>query len=230
MMQNPWRVLIRRDGGQSRVRSWIATVSSVVAGLGLVATLIVALTGLSTAGRGAIPAVSPGQSELAALHHELDATRTALEQTQGRLERLTAVARYSSLYGVPADLAGAIYDSAESEGIHPSLGFQLVKVESGFKADARSSRGAIGYTQLRIKTARGYDPNLTEKTLADRDTNLRIGFRFLKDLLGQFDQDLHMALVAYNRGPSRVVEMMTRGEDPANGYAEVVLKGVKKGS
>jgi hypothetical protein len=26
------------------------------------------------------------------------------------------------------------------------------------------------------------------------------------------------------------VEMMTRGEDPANGYAEVVLRGLKKGS
>jgi soluble lytic murein transglycosylase-like protein len=140
------------------------------------------------------------------------------------------VAQYSSLYDVPADLAGAIYDNAVAEGIHPSLGFQLVKVESGFKPNARSNRGAIGYTQLRIKTARGYDPKLTEQDLANRDTNLRIGFRFLKDLLGQFDEDLHMALVAYNRGPSRVVEMMTRGEDPANGYAEVVLRGLKKGS
>jgi soluble lytic murein transglycosylase-like protein len=165
-----------------------------------------------------------------ALHHELDAARASLTQVEGRLERLNAVARYSALYRVPADLAGAIYDNAIAEGIHPSLGFQLVKVESGFKPDARSSRGAIGYTQLRIKTARGYDPSVTERALADRDTNLRIGFRFLKDLLGQFDEDLHMALVAYNRGPSRVVEMMTRGEDPANGYAESVLRGVKKGS
>ena len=105
-----------------------------------------------------------------------------------------------------------------------------MKVESGFKPGARSTRGAIGYTQLRIKTARSYQAGLSEQDLIDRDTNLRIGFRFLKDLLRQFDQDLHMALVAYNRGPTRVVEMMARGEDPANGYAEVVLRGVKKGS
>ena len=229
-MRDPWNVLTRRDGGQSRVRLWATTAGSVVAGLGLVATLVVALTGLSTAGRVAVPANAVEKAELAALHHELDATRSALARAEGRLERLTAVERYSSLYDVPADLAGAIYDIAVSEGIHPSLGFQLGKVESGFKPGARSSRGAIGYTQLRIKTARGYDPGLTERDLADRDTNLRIGFRFLKDLLGRFDEDLHMALVAYNRGPSRVVEMMTRGEDPANGYAEVVLRGVKKGS
>lgn len=229
-MRDPWNVLTRRDGGPSRVRLWAAGIGSAVAGIGLVGALVVALTGLSSAGR---PAVLPGsaeQAQLAALHRELDVTRASLREAEGRLERLTAVERYSSLYDVPADLAGAIYDIAVAEGIHPSLGFQLVKVESGFKPDARSPRGAIGYTQLRLKTARSYDPKLTEHSLADRDTNLRIGFRFLKDLLGQFDDDLHMALVAYNRGPSRVVEMMTRGEDPANGYAEVVLRGVKKGS
>lgn len=228
-MQDPWNALTRRDGGPSRLRLWAATAASIVAGLALVGTLVIALTGLS-ASRPTLPAGSAEQTELAALHHELDATRTSLAQAEARLERLTAVTRYSSLYDVPADLAQAIYDNAVAEGIHPSLGFQLVKVESGFKPNARSTRGAIGYTQLRIKTARSYDPQVTEKELVDRDTNLRIGFRFLKDLLGQFDEDLHMALVAYNRGPSRVVEMMSRGEDPANGYAEVVLRAVKKGS
>jgi soluble lytic murein transglycosylase-like protein len=147
-----------------------------------------------------------------------------------RIERLNAVAKYSGLYKVPADLAAAIYDIALAEGIHPSLGFQLVKVESGFKAGARSDKGAIGYAQVRLKTARGYDPSLTERDLHDRDTNLRIGFRFLKDMLAQFDQDLQMALLAYNRGPGRVVELISRGEDPSNGYAQSVLKGVRKGS
>ena len=33
-----------------------------------------------------------------------------------------------------------------------------------------------------------------------------------------------MALVAYNRGPSRVVDLLSKGEDPANGYAEAVLR------
>lgn len=229
-MIDPWSILTRRDGGASRLRLWAATGLTAIAGLGLLAALVVALTGLTTVGRPITSPESADKAELAALHHELDATRASLQQAEGRLERLTAVAQYSSLYHVPSDLAVSIYDIAVAEGIHPSLGFQLVKVESGFKPDARSSRGAIGYTQLRIKTARGYDPRLTEKDLADRDINLRIGFRFLKDLMGQFDEDLPMALVAYNRGPSRVVEMLTRGEDPANGYAEVVLRSGKKGS
>jgi len=83
---------------------------------------------------------------------------------------------------------------------------------------------------VRLKTARFYDADVTEQSLHDRDTNLRIGFRFLKDLLAQFDEDLNLALLAYNRGPARVAELVARGEDPANGYAEIVLRGVKKGS
>jgi soluble lytic murein transglycosylase-like protein len=229
-MRDPWNVLTRRDGAPSRFRRWVTMAGSLVAGVGLIGGMVVALTGLSTAGDTRTGTTVTEPAQVAALHRELDAARTEVTKLSGRLERMTSVARYSSLYNVPADLAGAIYDIALAEGIHPSLGFQLVKVESGFKPGARSPRGAIGYTQLRIKTARSYQAGLSEQDLTDRDTNLRIGFRFLKDLLRQFDQDLHMALVAYNRGPTRVVEMMARGEDPANGYAEVVLRGVKKGS
>jgi soluble lytic murein transglycosylase-like protein len=228
-MHDPWNTLTRRDGGARRARFWLATLGSAAAGLVVVLALAAALTGLSRSAPEPTASVTVPQAELTTLHQELEANRAELMAARGRLERLTAVARYSSLYDVPADLAASIYDIALAEGIHPSLGFQLVKVESGFKSSARSSAGAIGYTQLRIKTARAYDPGLSEADLEDRDTNLRIGFRFLKDMLGQFDQDLHMALVAYNRGPGRVVEMLARGEDPANGYAETVLKGVKKG-
>ena len=130
-------------------------------------------------------------------------------------------------------MASDFYDIARQEGIHPSLGFQLVKVESGFRP-VKSNRGAIGYTQVRLPTARIYDPKVTEADLYDRDTNLRIGFRFLHQLLGRFDEDLQMALVAYNRGPSRVVDLLSKGEDPTNGYAEAVLRkrtvGINRGS
>ena len=109
----------------------------------------------------------------------------------------------SSKYQIPADLAASIYDIALSEGIDPALGFQLVKIESNFKEDARSSMGALGYTQVQMTTARFYEPELTEKELFERETNLRIGFRFLNDLLEQFDHDTHLALLAYNRGPTQ---------------------------
>jgi soluble lytic murein transglycosylase-like protein len=120
-----------------------------------------------------------------------------------------------------------VYDIALSEGIDPSLGFRLVKIESDFKQEAHSPADALGYTQLQLPTARFYDPGITEQKLLQRDVNLRIGFRFLKDLLGQFNNDMHLALLAYNRGPGKVAEILAQGGDPKNGYSEAVLKGYR---
>ena len=229
-MRDPWSEL-RRAGRQKRwqaVRSKLGAVTTLLGGAVLVGALAAALTGLSAANKTATVAPNPLDPEISQLRRELDDTRGKLALAEVKLEHQQAVSKYSAAYRVPADLAEAIYDIALAEGLHPSLAFQLVKVESRFQVDAKSIKSAIGYTQLRIATARAYDSTLTERDLLDRDTNLRIGFRFLKDLLARFDQDINLALVAYNRGPTRVADMMTRGEDPANGYAEAVLRKVKK--
>jgi hypothetical protein len=88
--------------------------------------------------------------------------------------------------------------------------------------------GAIGYTQLQVATARFYEPGVTERVLMkDREMNLRVGFRFLNDLLGKFDHDTHLALLAYNRGPAKVTDILAQGGDPTNGYSDAVLKGYR---
>jgi soluble lytic murein transglycosylase-like protein len=103
-----------------------------------------------------------------------------------------------------------------------------VKVESGFRHRAVSPKGAIGFAQVRLPTARFYEPDITEERLKEPEVNLRIGFRFLKDLMKRFDGDLRVALLAYNRGPTRVAEILAVGEDPANGYSKAVLSGMRK--
>jgi soluble lytic murein transglycosylase-like protein len=142
-----------------------------------------------------------------------------------RLDRAEAILGFSARHQVPADLATAIYDIALQEGIDPQLAFRLVKVESNFKLNARSNRDAIGYTQVQVPTARFYDKTITEARLYERDTNLRIGFRFLKDLLRQYRHDYELALLAYNRGPARVNKIVAEGGNPSNGYENAVLKG-----
>lgn len=159
------------------------------------------------------------------LEQQLQSTRGEMVLVRLQLERTNAIMANSVKYQIPADLAEDIYDIALSEGIDPALGFQLVKIESGFKGSARSSMDAYGYTQLQLPTARFYDPDVTVKGLYERETNLRIGFRFLRDLLEQFDHDMELALVAYNRGPGKVAGILARGGDPANGYAEAVMEG-----
>jgi soluble lytic murein transglycosylase-like protein len=76
-------------------------------------------------------------------------------------------------------------------------------------------------------TARLYEPGLTTQQLYDRDTNLRIGFRYLRDLLDRYPANMSLALLAYNRGPAKVEQLLGAGRDPANGYEAEVMKGFR---
>jgi len=143
---------------------------------------------------------------------------------QAQIERLRRVTENSSRYGIPADLAERIEDIALAEGIDTKVAFGLVAVESEFNRHAVSSMGAVGYTQLMPSTARYFRPDLEREALFDRDTNLRLGFRFLKTLIDKYHGNLELALLAYNRGPDRVDAILRDGGDPDNGYARAVLR------
>ena len=166
-----------------------------------------------------------GEIRMAA--ESLAATQGELAVVRVELARANAVIAYSSHYAIPADVAAHIYDVALSEDLDPALAFRLVQVESGFNARATSRAGAVGYTQILPSTARLYEPGLTLAQLYDRSTNLRLGFRYLHDLLERFEGSnearLRLALLAYNRGPARVAELLSAGDDPRNGYEAAVM-------
>jgi soluble lytic murein transglycosylase-like protein len=197
----------------------------VFAAVGVVASLAGWTRRVNAGDTVRLPDVRLMVSRLGSLGQQLDAANGEVALAKLQLDRANAILANSTKYQIPADLAGAIYDIALAEGIDPALGYQLVKIESNFKADARSSAGALGYTQVQPATAKFYEPSVTEKELFQRDVNLRIGFRFLSDLLERFDRDTHLALLAYNRGPTKVTQILARGGDPANGYSAAVLKG-----
>jgi soluble lytic murein transglycosylase-like protein len=148
-----------------------------------------------------------------------------LDYKQMQIDRLDRIYRNSARYAIPADLAAAIEDIAMAEKIKPELGFQLVSAESQFNSHAVSPVGAVGYTQLMVPTARILAPGITRDKLFDRDTNLRLGFRFLRQLLEKYNGDMHLALLAYNRGPDRVDALVRNGINPNNGYVQLVLGG-----
>lgn len=145
----------------------------------------------------------------------------ALEEIQG--DRLRHIQGFSSRYGVPADLAASIYDIALAEDVDPALAFRLVRIESSFRQHAVSQAGAVGYTQVKPSTARLLDPSVRYDQLFETETNLRLGFRYLRLLLHRYEGDVKLALLAYNRGPTRVGSLLALGRDPSNGYAERVL-------
>jgi soluble lytic murein transglycosylase-like protein len=174
-----------------------------------------------------LPDVSTVARQMGSLSEQLEAAKGETAVFKLQLERANTIMENSTRYQIPADLSAAIYDIALSEGIDPSLGYQLVKIESQFNRKARSPMDAFGYTQLQVPTARFYQPGITQKDLYDRDTNLRLGFRFLNDLLVRFNYDVHLALLAYNRGPARVDQILAQGGNPKNGYSDAVLKGYR---
>lgn len=133
------------------------------------------------------------------------------------------VERYRE-YTIPRDLAEDIYDIALAEDIDPDVAFGLVRTESAFKNTATSHVGAIGLTQLMPATARWIDKDVSPRDLRDQRTNLRIGFKYLNDLMKKYDGDAELALLAYNRGPGTVDRILKRGGNPDNGYPDMVLR------
>jgi soluble lytic murein transglycosylase-like protein len=161
--------------------------------------------------------------DLRELRTALDAESSEAELQRLRAERAEAILQLSKVHPVSVDLAEMIYDEALRSGIDPKLAFEIIRLESRFDPRAVSSVGAIGLAQVMPRTAIHYDSTLTADDLLDPATNLRIGFRFLRDLLERYDYDLRMALLAYNRGPQRVEDIIARGGDPANAYASRIL-------
>jgi soluble lytic murein transglycosylase-like protein len=167
-------------------------------------------------------------SDPAADSTTLTNVRAQLADARRELERTHQILEFATRYSIPADLATHIYDVAVAEGIPAAVGFQLVRVESGFENTARSSAAAIGLTQLRLSTARAYDATIDASDLMNADVNLRLGFRYLKDLLGRFDHSLPLALEAYNKGPTFVSAEQELGNDVEGRYSRAVMAGVRK--
>jgi len=155
----------------------------------------------------------------------LDSARGELNLVRAELERAQKVIGYSSRYDIGADLAGTIVDVASAEGIDPELAFRLVKLESDFNVRATSPVGAIGLTQLMPATARYYVKDITREKLYDPQTNLRIGFRYLRGLVNEYDGNVKLALLVYNRGPVAVAKSRAQGDNPSNGYDRILTRG-----
>jgi soluble lytic murein transglycosylase-like protein len=165
------------------------------------------------------------REQLAERDAELTARRGELELARLELGRLNTVVDYSRRHAIPADLAASIYDMARAEGVDPRLAFSLVRVESDFTPGAVSSAGAVGLAQVMPTTAFWLQPGVRYQELFDTETNLRLGFRYLRMMIAQYQGDLRLALLAYNRGPGRVDEIRAAGGDPGNGYASRVQRG-----
>ncbi len=92
--------------------------------------------------------------------------------------------------------------TAKNTGIHPELLHAVIRAESAYDPKALSKAGAQGLMQLMPATARRYGVNNSWDPIA----NLDGGARYLSDLLEMFDDNIVLALAAYNAGENAVIK------------------------
>jgi soluble lytic murein transglycosylase-like protein len=100
----------------------------------------------------------------------------------------------------PRDLKSLAEAAAKRHGLDPALVLAVVSVESAFRPDAVSPKGAQGLMQLMPGTA----ASLGVQDPFDPEQNLEGGARHLSGLVAQYRGDLTRALSAYNAGAGAV--------------------------
>jgi len=119
------------------------------------------------------------------------------------------------------NLERVIEKYAQQYGVDQDLVWAVIRQESGFNSHAISSKGAMGLMQLMPGTA----AMLGVADAFDVEQNIAGGIKYLERCLSQFDQDVSLALAAYNAGPDNVVKY--RGCPPfaeTRHYVASVLK------
>jgi soluble lytic murein transglycosylase-like protein len=118
---------------------------------------------------------------------------------------LAQASRDSSLQTRAQQLEPFILASARRHGIDPQILWALCFVESRFKIEAISPKGARGLMQFMPDTAARYglaNPH-------DPQAAIDAAARYLRDLLNQFGGRVDLALAAYNAGAGTVESFLT---------------------
>lgn len=106
--------------------------------------------------------------------------------------------------------------AASATSINPLLLYSIARQESSFMVDARSPVGATGLMQLMPatakQTAQRAGMTFTPQDLLKPDKNIALGSRYLNQLLQQFNGNRILAAAAYNAGPSRVKQWLSKDE------------------
>lgn len=113
------------------------------------------------------------------------------------------------------DFRSEIMKYATEYKVEPFLIAAIIQTESGFRIDAISSKGATGLMQITPETENwiahqmGEDPE--KESFLVPEVNIRHGAWYMKYLLGRYDENENLALLAYNAGYGNVDKWLDQG-------------------
>ncbi|MCX8110015.1 MAG: lytic transglycosylase domain-containing protein [Syntrophorhabdaceae bacterium] len=129
-------------------------------------------------------------------------------------------------------IARIIYKASRMHNVDYRLMLAIVKVESNFKHNVVSPKGARGLFQVKPSLAKyiARDAGVHWKgdhTLDEPEKNIKIGVYFFSLLLEDFD-NLNLALHAYNMGPTKLKKMLSENTRPNRNFSNLVLKEYRR--
>ena len=145
-----------------------------------------------------------------------------------------AISRQDIEFLYPAAYRDLIERFAKQYDIDKAVFFGLIRQESTFLRAVVSHAGAVGLSQLmpataeemanRIRRLGGPDYFSGEGTLnlTDPELNVHIGAFYFNRLMQRFDNDILLALMAYNGGQGRVRRWRAESDLPSDFFMETV--------
>lgn len=146
---------------------------------------------------------------LTALKEQNKVTRNEQEKTLNRsVNTLNRMNFTSQKLGVSVDerIENAIAISAKKYGVDEKLVKAIIKIESNFDPKVVSLAGAKGLMQLMPENCR--DLGISDPFNIEQ--NIDGGVRHIKEYLDRYNGDMEMALMAYNGGPTRMINRGVR--------------------
>jgi soluble lytic murein transglycosylase len=124
-------------------------------------------------------------------------------------------------------IANSVYEESQKYTIDYRLILAVMKVESNYKNEAISRKGARGLLQIKPSLAKYIvkDTGMqAEKVISlhEPEMNIKIGVNYLSKLLDMFE-DLASALHAYNAGPSKVKKTFSSNIGPSTHFTKQVM-------
>ena len=115
---------------------------------------------------------------------------------------------------------------AARQNLNPAWVFALVRQESLFMPDIKSSAGALGLMQLMPNTAALLAGRLhmffQHSFLLNPETNLYLGSIYLKKMLVFFNGNIVLATAAYNAGPGNIKKWLPSNTIPADIWIDTI--------